>query len=75
MIGSAVAPYLAGQGHEVVHLVRRAPGTGEVRWDPDAGAIDTAGLEGFDGVVHVASMAWNGRWASRQFTKCWVARH
>ncbi len=34
MIGSAVAPYLAGQGHEVVRLVRRAPGMGEVRWDP-----------------------------------------
>lgn len=64
MIGSAVAPYLAGQGHEVVRLVRRAPGTGEVRWDPDAGTIDTAGLEGFDGVVHVASMTWNGRWTS-----------
>ena len=57
MIGSAVAPYLAGHGHEVVRLVRRTTGPGEVRWDPDAGTIDAAGLEGFDGVVHVASMS------------------
>lgn len=64
MIGSAVAPYLTSQGHEVVRLVRRVPGAGEVRWDPDAGTIDAAGLEGFDGVVHVASMPWPMRWTS-----------
>ena len=64
MIGSALAPYLASQGHEVVRLVRREPGAGEVRWDPDAGTIDAAGLEGFDGVVHVASMPWPARWTS-----------
>ena len=28
MIGSAVAPYLASQGHEVIRLVRREPGDG-----------------------------------------------
>jgi uncharacterized protein YbjT (DUF2867 family) len=43
MIGSVVAPYLARQGHEVVRLVRREAGAGEVRWDPDAGTIDAAG--------------------------------
>jgi uncharacterized protein (TIGR01777 family) len=62
MIGSAVTPYLASQGHEVVRLVRRQPAAGEVRWDPDVGTIDAAGLEGFDGVVHVASMPWPMRW-------------
>jgi uncharacterized protein (TIGR01777 family) len=62
MIGSVVAPYLAHQGHEVVRLVRREAGAGEVRWDPDAGTIDAAGAEGFDGVVHVASMPWPLRW-------------
>lgn len=64
MVGSAVAPYLASQGHEVVRLVRRAPGAGEVRWDPDAGTIDAAGLEGLDGVVHVATMPWPMRWTA-----------
>jgi uncharacterized protein (TIGR01777 family) len=57
-----VASHLTQQGHELIRLVRREAGVGEVRWDPDSGTIDAAGLEGFDGVVHVASMAWNGRW-------------
>jgi hypothetical protein len=64
VIGSAVASYLTSQRHTVVRLVRRAPGAGEVRWDPDLGTIDAAALEGFDGVVHVASMPWPMRWTS-----------
>ena len=65
MIGSAVAPYLAGNGYEVVRLVRREPAAGEVRWDPDGGTINAAALEGFDGVVHVASMRWPMRWTAK----------
>jgi uncharacterized protein (TIGR01777 family) len=61
-IGSAVASHLSTHGYAVTHLVRREAGPGEVRWDPDGGTIDSAGLEGFDAVVHVASMAWTGRW-------------
>lgn len=64
MIGSAVGPYLESQGYEVVRLVRRAPETGEVGWDPDNGTIDAGALEGFDGVVHLASMRWPARWTS-----------
>jgi uncharacterized protein (TIGR01777 family) len=62
LIGSAVAPYLTKQGHEVVRLVRREAGAGEIRWDPDEGTIDAGAVEGFDGVVHVASMRWPLRW-------------
>jgi NAD dependent epimerase/dehydratase family enzyme len=65
LIGSAVAARLATQGHEVIRLVRRAPDAGEVRWDPDEGTIDVAGLEGFDGVVHVASVPWPARWTTK----------
>jgi uncharacterized protein (TIGR01777 family) len=65
MIGSAVAAYLASQGHEVNRLVRRAPVAGEVHWDPDAGTIDAPGLEGLDGVVHLASMPWPMRWTPK----------
>jgi uncharacterized protein (TIGR01777 family) len=65
MIGSTVAAYLASQGHEVNRLVRRAPVAGEVHWDPDSGTIDAAGLEDFDGVVHLASMPWPMRWTSK----------
>jgi hypothetical protein len=64
-IGSVVASYLESEGHEVVRLVRRAPGAGEVRWDPEGGTIDAAGLEGFDGVVHLASMRWPPRWTAK----------
>lgn len=64
LIGSAVASHLSDQGHEVTRLVRREPGPNEVHWDPDSGKIDIAGLEGFDGVVQVASMPWTGRWTS-----------
>ena len=65
MIGSAAAPYLESQGFEVHRLVRRAAGAGEVQWDPDAGSIDAAGLEGLDGVVHLACMRWPARWTSK----------
>ena len=62
MIGSAVTTYHIARGHQVSRLVRATPGPGEVWWDPDAGKIDTAGLDGFDGVVHLATMRWPMRW-------------
>jgi uncharacterized protein (TIGR01777 family) len=65
MIGSAVTRHLIECGHEVVRLVRHTPGPGEVWWNPDAGKIDPAALEGFDGVVHLASMAWPLRWTGK----------
>lgn len=63
LVGSALVPLLTGDGHEVVRLVRSAPGAGEVPWDPDAGTLGAEALEGFDGVVHLAgeSIA-SGRW-------------
>ncbi|MEU6812718.1 TIGR01777 family oxidoreductase [Streptomyces sp. NPDC046831] len=55
LIGSALVRSLASDGHEVVRLVRRAPrGAGEVRWDPGARYVDTAGLAGCDAVVNLA---------------------
>ncbi len=65
MIGSAATRQLVESGHEVVRLVRRTPGPGEVWWDPEAGKIDTAGLEGFDGAVQLASMPWPVRWTGK----------
>jgi uncharacterized protein len=54
LIGTALARSLEADGHEVVRVVRGEPGPGEVRWDPAAGTIDAAGLEGLDGAVHLA---------------------
>ena len=62
MIGSVVAPYLISQGHEIVRLVRHSPNPSEISWDPDAGIIDPNDLEGFDGVINLASMPWPPRW-------------
>jgi uncharacterized protein (TIGR01777 family) len=55
LIGTALLPCLRADGHRVVRLVRDQPeGSDDVRWDPAAGTIDAAGLEGIDAVVHLA---------------------
>jgi len=64
LLGSALVPFLAADGHEVVRLVRRAPkARDEARWDPETSAIDDAALEGVDAVVNLSgeSIA-GGRW-------------
>ncbi|MGV9939272.1 TIGR01777 family oxidoreductase [Streptomyces sp. NPDC003401] len=55
LIGSALVRSLAADGHEVVRLVRHAPrGSDEVRWDPERGQVDAAGLAGCSAVVNLA---------------------
>jgi uncharacterized protein (TIGR01777 family) len=67
LLGSALVPFLVGQGHRVIRLVRKDPKSDEVRWDPEAGAIDTAGLEGLDAVVHLAGEnIAEGRWNAKK---------
>jgi uncharacterized protein (TIGR01777 family) len=68
LIGSALVPALWEAGHHVRRLVRRAPtAPDEVRWDPDAGTIDTAALAGVDAAVHLAGESIAGhRWSVAQ---------
>ncbi len=54
LIGSAVGDELFARGHQVVPLVRRPAGAGEVQWDPVQGILDRSALEGVDAVVHLA---------------------
>jgi uncharacterized protein (TIGR01777 family) len=56
LVGTAVVDALTAAGHESIVLVRRAPHASEaaVQWDPAAGTIDATGLEGVEGVVHLA---------------------
>jgi len=62
-IGSALVPFLTTGGHEVLRLVRREAGPGEIAWDPERGTIDAAHLEGVDAVVHLAGEnIGEGRW-------------
>src|SRR5436190_21929657 len=62
-IGSALVPALTTGGHAVRRLVRgAASGPGEYRWDPVAGDVEPAALEGVDAVVHLAGESVAGRW-------------
>jgi uncharacterized protein len=68
LIGGALTRDLAGDGTEVVRLVRRGPaGTGEIRWDPaapDAG-LSPGSLAGIDAVVHLSGAPIaSGRWTA-----------
>lgn len=65
MVGSAVTSHLIESGHQVIRLVRRQPGPDEIWWDPDPGQIDAASLEGFHGVINLASMRWPMRWTEK----------
>jgi hypothetical protein len=54
LIGKRLVEQLQHHGHDVVRLVRRAAGTGEVMWDPKAGVLSASALEGADAVIHLS---------------------
>ena len=67
-LGTALRVQLATDGDEVVRLVRREPAAAaEHRWDPDAGELDPALLDGVDAVVNLGGVGvFNGRWTERR---------
>jgi len=76
LIGTALAPFLTSGGHRVVRLTR---GAGEqadtVAWDPGAGTIDRARLEGLDAVVHLAGENISaGRWSPERKARIYASR-
>ena len=74
-VGSALTASLMKDGHHVVRIGRSSghaspvPRLRNVTWDPAAGRLDPAGLEGVDAVVHLAgeSVA-GGRWTTARKT-------
>ena len=67
LIGTSLTSLLRAAGHAVLPLVRRAPAHGEIGWDPAAGRIDSAALEGVDAVVHLAGESiGERRWTAAQ---------
>lgn len=68
LVGSALIPRLTESGHRVTRLVRTIPAAGEdaVGWDPAAGTVNAAGLEGADAVVHLAGESIAGRWTKEK---------
>ncbi|MFD4577320.1 TIGR01777 family oxidoreductase [Streptomyces sp. NPDC058417] len=70
LIGSALVRSLASDGHEVVRLVRHAPkGPDEVRWDPERGELDPAGLAGCAAVVNLAGAGIGDRRWSDEYKR------
>lgn len=67
-VGSRLDALLSAAGHRVLRLVRRpASGPDEVTWDPRAGTVDAAALEGVDAVVHLAGEPVVGlRWTAEK---------
>ena len=61
LVGKALVPALAAEGHTVLRLVRRDPrAPDEVRWLPDEDYVDTVPLEGVEAVVHLAGASIAG---------------
>ena len=64
LLGSALVPFLTTGGHRVSRMVRGAPGPDEIGWDPAAGRLDQAALEGVDAVIHLAGENIGVRWTA-----------
>ena len=54
LIGTQLVKTLKSNGHEVVQLVRRTAGAGQIMWDPKSGKLDPASLEGCDAIIHLS---------------------
>jgi uncharacterized protein (TIGR01777 family) len=63
LIGSAAVRVFEQRGMRVLHLVRRDPrADNEIAWNPSAGTIDAAKLEGVDAVINLAGANLAQRW-------------
>ena len=66
LLGTALIPFLTTGGHEVIAVSRRRGLRDAIHWDPAAGVIDHAGLEGLDAVVHLAGEPVGTRWSDHR---------
>jgi len=76
LVGSALSPTLPASGHGVAPLLRQktAQGREGIFWNPSEGSINSAKLEGFDGVVHLAGESIIGRWTEEKKAKILESR-
>ena len=66
LIGQPLVASLRNHGHEVVQLVRRTPRANESQWNPSAGQLDVAVLEGADAVIHLSGAGiGDRRWTAK----------
>lgn len=65
LVGTALTEHLRAEGHEVRRFVRgggASPAPGGIAWDPIAGTVDSAALEGTSVVVNLAGETVVGLW-------------
>ena len=77
LIGTALVAALSEAGHRPIRLVRRDPvaGRDEIRWDPAAGTIDAASLDGVDAIVNLAGAGiGDKRWTAEYKKLCFDSR-
>ena len=68
-LGTHLREHFAGRGHEVVRLVRRPAGAGEVPWSPYDGSLDVTAVEAADVVVNLAGSPTLGNPHSRNWAR------
>jgi hypothetical protein len=67
LLAQSLIPFLLTGGHQVRRIVRGAAAPGDISWDPPAGRLDPAALEGVDAVIHLAGESIAGaRWTPDQ---------
>ncbi len=66
VLGTPLGAFLSTGGHEVLRLVRRTAGPGEIAWDPARGELDPRALEGVDAVIHLAGENVGVRWTAER---------
>jgi len=74
LLGRALIPSLTADGRRVLRLVRHQAGTGEVSWDPLAGRLEAAALEGVDAVIHLSGENIAQRWNAARMRRIWDSR-
>ena len=75
LVGTALRPRLKAGGHRVECLVRPGGREHGIPWDPAAGTIDAAGLEGADAVINLAGRnIGDRRWDEAERRLVWDSR-
>ncbi|MBI5766794.1 MAG: TIGR01777 family protein [Verrucomicrobia bacterium] len=76
LIGRALVAALRGRGDQVIRLMRRAPAASdEAEWDPVAGVVDAAKIDGCDAWVNLAGEnIAAGRWTEFRRRRIWNSR-
>ncbi|QCC77483.1 NAD-dependent epimerase/dehydratase family protein [Nocardioides daphniae] len=68
-LGTHLLRLLRSHGHQVSALVRRPPGPDEIQWDPYAGPLDPAALQGAHVVVNLAGAPTMGNPHSEKWAR------